>query len=67
MDSFSKTESHFLYGHGDPLPSIQLDKVLSAMLSHAQDCGGKEGQRYIASAIIACNERGQSNGEGVVE
>jgi len=67
VDSFSKTETHFLYGHRDPLPSVQLDKVLSAMLSHAQDCGGQEGQRYIASAIVACHERSQSNGEGVVE
>jgi hypothetical protein len=51
VDSFYKTETHFLYGHRDPLPSVQLDKVLSAMLSHAQDCGGQKGQRYIASGL----------------
>ena len=67
LDNFSKAESSFVYGLGDQPPSIKLDKVLSAMLSHAQDCGGQEGLRYIASAIVACHERGQSNGGGLVK
>ena len=67
LDNFSKAESPFIYGFGDQPASMELDKVLSAMLSHAQDCGGQEGLRYIASAIVACHERGQSNGGGVVE
>jgi len=67
LDNFSKAESLFIYGPGDQPPNIELDKVLSAMLSHAQDCGGQEGLRYIASAIVACHERGQPNGGGLVE
>ncbi|KIM44065.1 hypothetical protein M413DRAFT_443125 [Hebeloma cylindrosporum] len=67
LDNFSKAECRFMYGPGDPPPSIELDKVLSAMLSHAQDCGGQEGLRYFASAIVACHERGQSNGGDAVE
>jgi len=66
LDKFSEAESRFIYGLGDQPPSIELDKVLSAMLSHAQDCGGHEGLRYIASAIVACRERSQCNG-GVAE
>ena len=55
LDKFSETESRFVYGLGDQPPSIELDKVLSAMVFHAQDCGGQEGLRYIASAIVACH------------
>ena len=55
LDKFSETESRFVYGLGDQPPSIELDKFLSAMVSHAQDCGGQEGLRYIASAIVACH------------
>ena len=66
LDKFSGAESRFFYGLRDQPPSIELNKVLSAMLSHAQDCGGHEGLRYIASAIVACHERSQCNG-GVVE
>ena len=67
LDNFSKAESLFIYGPGDQPPSIKLDKVLSAMLSHAHDCGGQEGLRYMASAIVACHERGQPNRGGLVE
>jgi hypothetical protein len=67
LDKFSKAESRFVYGGGDQPPSIELHKVLSAMLSHAQDCGGQEGLRYIASAIVACRERSQCNGGDLVE
>ena len=48
-------------------PALKLDKVLSAMLSHAYDCGGQKGLRYIASAIVACHERGYPDGGGLVE
>ena len=51
----------------DQPASMELDKVLFAMSSHAQDCRGQKGLRYIASAIVACHERGQSLGEGIVE
>ncbi|KIM47466.1 hypothetical protein M413DRAFT_439125 [Hebeloma cylindrosporum] len=74
LDNFSKAESRFVYGpikhwydNRDHLQIIVLDKILSAMLSHAQLCGGQEGLRYIASVIVACHERGQSNGGWVVE
>ena len=43
LDKFSGAESRFFYGLRDQPPSIELNKVLFAMLSHAQDCGGQEG------------------------
>jgi hypothetical protein len=67
LDNFSKAESLFVYGPGNQPPSVELHKVLSAMLSHAQDCGGQDGLRYIASAIVVCHERGQSNRGDLVE
>jgi len=36
--------------------SIQLDRVMSAMMAHAEEAGGESGKRYVASVIIACNE-----------
>ena len=42
-------------------PSLGLDEVLSAMLTCSRTCGGDEGQRYVASAIMACREK--ENGE----
>ena len=51
----------FTYGKGELVgqerPSLRLDKVLSAMLTYSRTCGGDEGQRYVASAIVACREK----------
>jgi hypothetical protein len=33
---------------------VQADKVLEAMLAHAESCGGENGKRYTATAICAC-------------
>ena len=42
--------------------SINLDVVMKSMLACAEECGG---QRYVASAIVACSQKG--NDEDVVE
>ena len=39
---------------GSPQTNLKLDRVLTAMLFHACDCGGEGGKRYTASAICAC-------------
>ena len=33
---------------------VQADKVLEAMLAHAENCGGENGKRFTATAICAC-------------
>jgi len=58
----------FTYGigkDGEDCPSLNLDKVLSAMVTYSRGCGGDEGQRYVASAILACREKeGGETGAG---
>jgi hypothetical protein len=36
--------------------SVELDKVMLAMLACAEECGGESGKRYVASAIYACSK-----------
>ncbi|KIM40821.1 hypothetical protein M413DRAFT_27957 [Hebeloma cylindrosporum] len=36
--------------------SVQLDKIMIAMLACADECGGTEGTRYVAGAIVACSQ-----------
>ncbi|KAF9035288.1 hypothetical protein BJ165DRAFT_1377061, partial [Panaeolus papilionaceus] len=36
--------------------SVELDKVMIAMLTYAEECGGQHGKRYVAAAIVACSE-----------
>ena len=36
--------------------SVELDKVMIAMLTCAEECGGESGKRYVASAILACSK-----------
>jgi hypothetical protein len=50
----------FTYGmgrDGEERPSLNLNKVLSAMVTYSRGCGGDEGQRYVASTIVACREK----------
>ena len=42
---------------GSPQTNLKLDRVLTAMLSHAFDCGGENSKRYTASAICACGSK----------
>lgn len=35
--------------------SVELDKVMIAMLACAEECGGESGKRYVASAILTCS------------
>ncbi|KXN86444.1 hypothetical protein AN958_10100 [Leucoagaricus sp. SymC.cos] len=58
----SDSKSTFKYKKGDDEISVQLDKVMVAMLAGAEECGGESGQRYVASAILACSKE-----EDVVE
>ena len=44
----------YTYKHGSETISIDLDVVMKAMLVCAEECGG---QRYVASAIVACSQK----------
>ncbi|KAF5319243.1 hypothetical protein D9619_008706 [Psilocybe cf. subviscida] len=48
--------STFTYKKKDEETSVQLDKVMTAMLAFAEECGGQSGKRYVASAICCCSE-----------
>ena len=50
------SKSTFKYKKGDDEISVQLDKVMIAMLSCAEECGGERGQRYVAAAILGCSK-----------
>jgi hypothetical protein len=50
------SQSTFKYKKGSVGTSVQLDKVMLAMLACAEECGGESGKRYVASAIYACSE-----------
>ncbi|KDR80327.1 hypothetical protein GALMADRAFT_242700 [Galerina marginata CBS 339.88] len=47
----------YAYQMDDETVSVNLDQVMSAMLEHAEECGGDEAKRYVASAIVACSRR----------
>ncbi|KIM46724.1 hypothetical protein M413DRAFT_261455 [Hebeloma cylindrosporum] len=36
--------------------SVELDKIMIAMLACVEECGGESGKRYVASAIVACSK-----------
>ncbi|KAG5649626.1 hypothetical protein H0H81_002791 [Sphagnurus paluster] len=36
--------------------SVELDKIMNAMLACADECGGECGKRYVASAIVTCSK-----------
>ncbi|KDR73280.1 hypothetical protein GALMADRAFT_142402 [Galerina marginata CBS 339.88] len=46
------------YDHEEISTSISahLDKIMLAMLTYAQECGGERGERYVAAAIVSCSE-----------
>jgi hypothetical protein len=49
-------KSTFTYKKKDGEISVQLDKVMIAMLACAEECGGESGKRYVAAAIFSCSE-----------
>jgi len=55
-------QSTYTYKKGSETISVKLDAVMSAMLACGDECGG---QRYAASAIVACTQK--DNDEEVVE
>jgi hypothetical protein len=66
LSARSEADHIFTYGKDEngERRSLKLDKVLGAMLTHSTGCGGEEGQRYVASAIVACREKeGHDEGE----
>ncbi|KAF8157155.1 hypothetical protein B0H34DRAFT_798460 [Crassisporium funariophilum] len=50
------SRSTYTYEKGSERLSVRLDEIMSAMLSFVRGCGGDDGQRYVASAILACSE-----------
>ncbi|KAG5637124.1 hypothetical protein H0H81_005717 [Sphagnurus paluster] len=56
--------STYTYKKGSETISVRLNAVMSAMLACVEECGGKSGKRYVASAILACSGKGD-NGDVV--
>jgi len=54
VEKLSDSEEFNKLPRGSPQTNLKLDRVLTAMLFHAYDCGGEGGKRYTASAICAC-------------
>ncbi|KAF8157156.1 hypothetical protein B0H34DRAFT_712505, partial [Crassisporium funariophilum] len=50
------SRSTYTYEKGTERLSVRLDKIMSAMLTYVEECGGDSGKRYVASAILACTE-----------
>jgi len=62
-EKFTPHPQHiYIYQKNDKKVSVNFDKVMSAMLENAKECGGDDAKRYVASAIVACSRR-----EDVVE
>ena len=54
-EKFTPTlEKVFTYKKGSETITIDLDEIMKAMLVCAEECGG---QRYVASAILACSQK----------
>jgi len=51
-------QSTYTYKKESEPISVKLDAVMSTMLACAEECGGKSGKRYVASAIVACSRKG---------
>jgi hypothetical protein len=50
-----ESRSTFKYKKDSEEISVELDKVMIAMLACAEECGGESGKRYVASAILTCS------------
>ncbi|KAF8076873.1 hypothetical protein FPV67DRAFT_436472, partial [Lyophyllum atratum] len=51
------SRSTYTYKKDSEEISVELNKVMIAMLACAEECGGESGKRYVASAILACSEQ----------
>ena len=51
----------FAVQKGDKKATVNLHAVMSAMLTCVEECGGKNGKRYVASAIVSCGRKGDDN------
>ena len=51
----------FTVQKGDKKATVNLHAVMSAMLTCVEECGGKNGKRYVASAIVSCGRKGDSD------
>ncbi|KAF8076872.1 hypothetical protein FPV67DRAFT_1472998 [Lyophyllum atratum] len=49
------SRSTYTYKKDSEEISVELDKVMIAMLACAEECGGESGKRYVASAILTCS------------
>ena len=52
VDELASNEEKNTYKYGGS--TLKLHPVLRAMLVHADGCGGKQGTRYTAAAILGC-------------
>jgi len=50
------SQSTFTHKTSSTNISVQLDQVMLAMLACAEECGGRKGKRYVASAIVSCSK-----------
>ncbi|TDL22561.1 hypothetical protein BD410DRAFT_748283 [Rickenella mellea] len=50
-------QSTYTYKKASDKISVKLDAVMSAILTHAEECGGEHGLRYVASVIVACSQK----------
>jgi len=62
VDDFAKTGQNTLQYKKH---TIEISKIMSAMLAHAEDAGGEGGKRYVASAIVACLDGNKVNTEKI--
>ena len=46
---------------GDKKATVNLYAIMSAMLTCVEECGGENGKRYVASAIVSCGCKGDDN------
>ncbi|TFK61898.1 hypothetical protein BDN72DRAFT_903699 [Pluteus cervinus] len=51
----SNSKCVYTYGKGATKNSVNLNQIMLAMLDRAEECGGEDGKRYVASTIVACS------------
>ena len=54
--SFKSSSLNMFEFRADAALSLQLDGLMRTMLERANDCGGSAGERYVASAVVACSK-----------
>ena len=60
IENFASHEKRIYKFQGE---NINLDKILTAMLSHAEEAGGERAKRYVSSAIVASFDADETFGK----